>query len=465
MDLLMGCIAFFSAYSEHFQFLTIQEGLQGQLGENTYSDALPGSGTYGVPFWWIVFGLLCAMAAGMMLNQWVSGLKSRKKPDEPLDAARDVEILENNLYKSVWASTQVGLLLTNEVAEILAINPFLHEMTGTAPNHTHKEKLESFFNRPPFGEVFRTIVIPKIKEPDGTAFSLELALPIDSEIKDIELLINKISIDLKGKKVFLVIFRDISDKKAYEKGLKKAKEEAEEASHLKTSFLSNMSHEIRTPLNGILGSTANMIMQNSHNLKLVDQLEIVLQSGERLLRTINNILDMSRIVANKMDILLEETNVNDYLSKILMPFKALAIKKELLLTVKYETKPFVDKIDKRYFEIIVNNIVGNAIKYSESGLIIVSLKKENDFLCLSVQDNGIGISEEYLEKLFNPFEQESFGYNREFEGSGIGLSITKNLVDLLSGEIRIDSKKGEGTLVRVVLPLKEAILDQKILNK
>src|SRR5690606_33411161 len=224
-----------------------------------------------------------------------------------------------------------------------------------------------------------------------------------------------------------------------------------------TSFLSNMSHEIRTPLNGILGSTANMIMQNSHNRKLVDQLEIVLQSGERLLRTINNILDMSRIVDNQMDILLEETNINDYLSKILMPFKALAIQKDLLLTVKYETKPFIEKIDKRYFEIIVNNIVGNAIKYSESGLIIVSLKKENDFLCLSVQDNGIGISEEYLEKLFNPFEQESFGYNREFEGSGIGLSITKNLVDLLSGEIRIDSKKGEGTLVRVVLPLKEAI--------
>ncbi len=459
----MGYIIFFPAYVwGRFCLLMIQGGLERQSEEIVSSQAVIRSETYEISFWWIVVGLLVAVLAGMMLNYLINRWKNKNKPRGLTEASRDVEVLENTLYKSVWASTQVGLLLTNEAAEILAINPFLYEMTGTAPNHDYKEKLESFFNRPPFSDVFRDIVIPKIKEPDGTAFSLELALPIDSEIKDIELLINKISIDLKGKKVFLVIFRDISDKKAYEKGLKKAKEQAEEASRLKTSFLSNMSHEIRTPLNGILGSTANMILQNSHNRKLVDQLEIVLQSGERLLSTINNILDMSRIVANKMEIVLEETNINDYLSKILVPFKALALKKELLLTVKYETKPFVEKIDKRYFEIIVNNVVGNAIKYSEKGLIIVSLKKENDFLCLTVQDNGIGISEDYLEKLFNPFEQESFGYNREFEGSGIGLSITKNLVDLLSGEITINSKKGEGTLVRVVLPLKEAIFDKKV---
>lgn len=218
-----------------------------------------------------------------------------------------------------------------------------------------------------------------------------------------------------------------------------------------------MSHEIRTPLNGILGSTANLILRNSHNPELVAQLEIIMQSGERLLHTINNILDMSRIEANKMEIILEEVNLNDFLSKTLLPLKSLAITKGLLITAKYESKPFIANIDKKYFELIINNIVGNAIKYSDNGLIEVKLKKEKGRLYLCVQDKGIGISEEYINKLFNPFEQESVGYDREFEGSGLGLTITKNLIDLLSGEITIKSQKGQGTIVNVILPLQENV--------
>src|SRR5690606_4789707 len=134
---------------------------------------------------------------------------------------------------------------------------------------------------------------------------------------------------------------------------------------------------------------------------------------------------------------------------------SLAIKKGLLLTLKQEKTPLMAHIDKRYFELIVTNIVENAIKYSDNGLIRITLKSDQQYLYLSVQDDGIGISKEYLNRLFTPFEQESVGYNREFEGSGIGLTITKKLVDLLSGEIKIDSKKGEGTLVSVILPLLE----------
>src|SRR5690606_36873413 len=150
------------------------------------------------------------------------------------------------------------------------------------------------------------------------------------------------------------------------------------------------------------------------------------------LNTINNLLDMSQLVANKMDIKLERTDLNDFLSLILIPYKAMAIKKGLLLTLKQEAQPIVANIDRRYLELIVTNLVENAIKYSDQGLIQVTLKSEDKFFYLYVQDNGIGISEEYLDKLFTPFEQESFGYDRKFDGSGIGLTITKTLVDLLS---------------------------------
>src|SRR5690606_20153574 len=156
---------------------------------------------------------------------------------------------------------------------------------------------------------------------------------------------------------------------------------------------------------------------------------------------------------NKMAIKLERTNLNDFLSLILSPYKALAIQKGVLLTLKQEAQPTVAYIDRRYLELLVTDLVENAIKYADQGLIKVTLKSEDKYFYLYVQDNGIGISEEYLDKLFTPFEQESFGYDRKFEGSGIGLTITKNLVDLLSGEIKIESKKGEGTLVKVNLAI------------
>src|SRR5690554_1347615 len=107
MALLLGCIASPPAYLGHSLFLIIQEGLMGQFAQNTYSQGGSGSGLYAMPFWLIAIGLLCAFVAGMMLNHWINRLKKREKPNEPLDTARDVEILENNLYKSVWASTQV----------------------------------------------------------------------------------------------------------------------------------------------------------------------------------------------------------------------------------------------------------------------------------------------------------------------------------------------------------------------
>lgn len=282
---------------------------------------------------------------------------------------------------------------------------------------------------------------------------MDLHVLCESSTKDFGVFASWVEADPTGRKNILLAFLDIPTQLKSSYGSMEVKQQAEEARRLKTNFLSNMSHEIRTPLNGILGSTANLILQNNDKKELVEQLEIIMLSGERLLNTINNILDMSRLVANKMDVKLEKTNLSDFISLILIPYKSLAIKKGLLLTVKQETKPLTAKIDKKYFELIVTNIVENAIKYSDRGLIRITLRSDQRYLYLYVQDDGIGISENYLNRLFTPFEQESFGYDREFEGSGIGLTITKNLVDLLSGEIKIDSKKGEGTLVSVTLPL------------
>jgi PAS domain S-box-containing protein len=456
MNNIIGCFLFLPIFVLGYAAPFITGVVFGSIfqGDSTYSGAISNASPYYFQYWFIMLVLLIFLGLGMMLNGLLFRSRNRKKLDEAIEQkVREIKSTEEQ-FRNVWDSSQDGLLLSTEGGDIIAINPFFSKMAGVSPNLLHGENLGKVFSCPKFYSFYQSLVIPGLNESSEKRFTIVLEMPFKSGERDIELFVNRIDKDYKGKKVILNVFRDVSDKKKFEQGLQEAKEKAEEANKLKTSFLSNMSHEIRTPLNGILGSTANIILRNSHNSELVAQLEIIMQSGERLLDTINNILDMSRIEANNMEVLLEEININDFLSKTLMPLKALAIKKGLLITAKYETKPFIAKIDKRYFELIVNNIVGNAIKYSDSGLIEVRLKRQNEGLYLCVQDKGIGISEEYLKRLFNPFEQESFGYDRQFEGSGLGLTITKNLIDLLSGEIRIESKKGSGTIVSVLLPLR-----------
>lgn len=242
-------------------------------------------------------------------------------------------------------------------------------------------------------------------------------------------------------------------KKAFEQGLKMAKVRAEEASQLKSNIISNMSHEIRTPLNGILGSTEHLMQCRSEDNELLGHLEIIKESGERLLQTMTNILDLSEIESDRVNCILENTNINDFISKILVKHKSTGIKKGILVTSKFLTKPFFANVERKYLEIIVNNIVGNSIKYSEKGMIQLLVEKRNNQLAIQVQDQGVGMSKEYLSKLFYPFEQESKGFNRKFEGSGIGLAISKHLVERLDGAIHIESEKGKGTMVNIFLPL------------
>jgi len=452
MNYLLGYLIL---YSSNVQVLFTKEGMGVKMESRLEGESLfmMGNPPYHLSTWQVVLTLGAFFGLGMLLViLWGKFNKKRilgltAQPPKPSPSGEDP-------IPFVWDSIEDGLLLSTEEGEIVAINPNLCKMAGfSAPQEIQHKKIGELFENLHFADFYQSLVLPGIEDSHGKGYSVELKIPFMSGARDIELFANKINRNDKEKRIILSLFREISGRRDFEQGKNHGKEKPEEAQKLKTSFLSNMSHEIRTPLNGILGSTANIILRNSHNPELVSQLEIIMQSGERLLDTINNILDMSRIEANKMEILLEEININDFLSKLLMPLKSLAIQKGLLLTAKYETKPFIGKIDKKYFELIVNNIVGNAIKYSDCGLIEVRLKKEEGQLLLYVQDKGIGISEKYLEKLFNPFEQESVGYDREFEGSGLGLTITKNLIDLLSGEIRITSQKGQGTVVSIVLPL------------
>lgn len=409
-----------------------------------------GSTSHQLSGWGLVLGLLGSFGLGILVNFLWRKFRGRYEKQNPPVSSPPAS--GEDPVRMIWNSMEEGLLLSSEKGEIIAINPFLQQMASGTAGQVPQRKTGDLFKNDSFFDFYQSLVLPGIEESNGKGYVVELKMPFKAGTRNIELFVNKFYSNGKEKRIILSLFREISGRKFYS-GTIGRNEDSIEAQKLKTSFFSHMSHEIRTPLNGILGSTANIILKHRHNPELVSQMEIIMQSGERLLDTINNLLDMSRIEAEELDVRPEVININDCLSNILMPLKAMAIEKGLLLTAKYETKPFIGSIDKRHFELIVNNIVGNAIKYAHCGLIEAKLTREKENLHMLVGVRGTGINKPYSEQLFCFFEQRNPGQARKFEGSWLELTVAKKLIDRLSGNIRITREKDQTPVVNIMLPL------------
>jgi PAS domain S-box-containing protein len=403
--------------------------------------------------WFLFLISLFLFSIGFLIKSLTDRIKQAGVLKHQIDEKTKEVLSTEDQFKNVWESSNEGLMLATEEGKIIAANEALSKLTGVSVSEMESNGVSFIFNDPDFFQNEKARLGELYKDRKLQSVNFETRLPFKAGTKDIDFYSSELKSKIDGKTVYLSVFRDNTEKKKYEEGLKAAKEKAEEANRMKTSFLSNMSHEIRTPLNGILGTAENILLQRKNDPELTAQLEIIQESGERLLHTINSILDLSKIEANKMDVKLSEVNINDFMAKILLPLKSLAIKKGILISVKYHTQPFIGFIDARYFEMIVNNIVGNAIKYTKKGLVSIKIGKTDQQLEFEVVDQGIGMSREFLQKIFNPFEQESHGYGRTYEGTGLGLAITKNLVNIMKGEISIESEKDKGTRVIINLPL------------
>ncbi len=432
--------------------------LKSSLGQQVnseviFADPFTVNYPYYLQGWFIALAVVFFVGLGILLNFLFVQFKYQGLLKSNLDK-KEVEIQKTeDQFKNVWNSSVDGLMLSVMGGKVMAANPALCRLAGVKEEELVAYGLSYLFHDPGFYQKARTTLVSEVEKMNGSGLTLEMRMPFKSGDREVELFLARMQSDYEDKAFLLTVFRDISQKKAYEEGLKIAKERAEEVSMLKSSILANMSHEIRTPLNGILGSAENILGNIQNQPHLASQVQIIHESGERLLHTINTILVLSKIQSDKREVNYEETNINDFLSKILLPLKSSAIKKGLLVTVKHLSKPFVAGIEREYVTMIINHVVGNAIKYSDKGLVIIVIGKRAENLYLKVTDHGIGISAEYLDKLFSPFEQESNGYDRKFEGAGLGLAVTKHLLDQLSGTIVVKSTKGKGTEVDIEIPL------------
>lgn len=234
--------------------------------------------------------------------------------------------------------------------------------------------------------------------------------------------------------------------------LKTAKELAEEMNRLKTNFLSNMSHEIRTPINGILG-LSQVIGMETDSEEIRNYVKLQQQSGNRLLDTITSILELSRIEAQRSQLKLKVIDLNSLVEESITALVGIAKSKRLAFLFRPSSEKLQCLSDETMLYQVINNIVGNAIKFTDKGEVVISTTKKDDtHVSVIVKDTGIGISEEFMPRIFNSFEQESTGRSRSHEGSGLGLAISKKYIELLGGEILIESKKDHGSTFEIVLP-------------
>jgi len=273
--------------------------------------------------------------------------------------------------------------------------------------------------------------------------------PIVSRIK-------KQFIDLSIKNELLR--QEIINRQQVENELCDAMEQAETASRAKTHFLANMSHEIRTPLNAIVGFS-EILMEEvkgfSFPTDIVDYANDIASSGRKLCEVIEDILDLAKIEAGKIEIVEKEMNLKLLIQSIYHVNKIQALTKKLQYTYYLDSGlPVAIHSDRNKLNQILTNLISNAIKFTPEGKSVeLRAIKEDSYLILQVIDQGIGIPEDKLSAIFQSFEQVDGSISKKFGGTGLGLAITKNLTELLGGNIWVESTLGEGSVFTVKLPL------------
>jgi two-component system sensor histidine kinase EvgS len=258
----------------------------------------------------------------------------------------------------------------------------------------------------------------------------------------------------------LGIIEDNTARKKYEEAILSAKDTAESANSIKSDFLANMSHEVRTPLNGILGML-QLIQTTGVNEEQSNYVNIAIKSGMRLTRLLNDILDLSRVESDKLILTETEFSLRDIFNFINERYSSECDEKgiKLILSIDKGTPDLIVGDETRIRQILVN-LVSNAVKFTKTGSINVSINAEDISLygavniIVKVKDTGIGIADDMMNQIFEPFKQGENSYRRTFQGAGLGLTLVKHLVNLMNGTIKIDSIPGKGTSIECSITVK-----------
>ncbi len=361
------------------------------------------------------------------------------------------------MFRSAFDHAVQAITLTSESSQLIYANQALYDLLGYAPGEL-EGKSSQIIMRP---EGHQAVIKAGTKMWGGK---------IEQEIMDLTLIgkagneivvsnaLSSIYSEVRGERIFISHARDVRADRKLAHDLASAVQKAEHATQLKSEFLANMSHELRTPLNGILGM-AQVLTGGDLSSAQAEQVSIILESGQSLLAILNDILDLSKIEAGKIDIIPVPVNLYSLTKEIKNLFDPKVNEKKIDFFIEYEsTIPKLLLLDEVRLRQILFNLIGNAIKFTDNGHVILTVDahrniklKDSYDLILHVEDTGIGIPIDQQKLIFEPFSQQK-GQSAKYGGTGLGLPITKKLIEKMGGTIHLESEAGKGSNIRVIIP-------------
>ncbi len=368
-------------------------------------------------------------------------ITKREKDEERfhtvVEAAPSAMIMVNREGKITFVNKRVELLFGYGREELLG--QFIEILVPERYRSKHLEYRNRFFESPSprFMGAGRDLFGLR---KDGTEVPIEIGLnPIETP---------------EGLYILTSII-DITERKMAEETFKKAHEELQQLSRMKSEFTSMVSHDLKTPL-AVLRECIELILDQIEGPiteRQKETLHLAKSNVDRMVRLINNVLDLERLEAGKMELALEKTNLNELLTEVYKFMKLVAQKRKIHLSLELPAKPLSTLCDPDKFEEVVINLIDNGLKYTrEGGRINIQMKQEEKGIEIIVADNGMGIKKEDQKKIFEMFTRSS--ENRPMGGMsfGVGLTVCKHLIDLHQGQISVKSKPGQGTAFKVRIP-------------
>lgn len=384
---------------------------------------------------WIVLSIL--LGGGVLAVVAVTMLRTAVR-------RRTRELAESQArFKRLAEATSEGIVI-HEDGQIVSVNETLVEMTG----HDREELIGQELNaaladlahdldETSLADAKEERTEAEVVREDGTT------VPVEIEAREIT---------VGDHPAHVVAVRDISKRKEWEEGILQAKQEAEEAARLKSAMLANMSHEIRTPLTSIIGFSE--MLEDNLDGKMAEFAEKAHHSSQRLMETLDSVLQLSKLEAGTFSIKREPVRLDRVAEETVNLLRPRAEEKSVALAMRMPEKPVEGLLNEGALNRILENLIGNAIKFTpENGCVEVRMRESETEAVLEVEDSGVGIEKGAQTRIFEAFEQESGGLDREYEGSGLGLSIVQRLTEVHGGAIDVESSKGEGSTFTVKLPL------------
>lgn len=359
------------------------------------------------------------------------------------------------LLQTIFDVVTVGIMLIDSNGNIININKTGTLILGYFTNEMIGAHFSNFL--PEYIQKLGTNIFEKILFESGEKSAETLIRTKSGENKYISVELDFLMKD-DGSRYILAVFSDITSRKAFEEQLKTSKEQAEIANKMKSEFLANVSHEIRTPLNSIIGF-AHLLLDSDISEKQANYLNSIKNSGKNLLEMINDIIDLSKIESGALVPAMNSFNVFELFNSTYEFYKFNALKKKINLILHIDGNvPIHISSDEKRLSQIINNITENAIKYTEKGYVKISLatlKRDVEGrlvdISITVEDTGIGISNQLLEKIFEPFAKQHYNILKNEAGFGTGLALVKRLADLLKIEINVESNIGKGSKFTLIM--------------